>query len=178
MGTLALAGAGGYLLGPIPFGVILTRAAGAGDVRNIGSGNIGATNVLRTGRKDLAVASLLAPVLVAARVVQGAPRIALLGPKTRSLGALLALLGKAKLFVGSDSGPMHLASLMGRPSVVLFGPTDPIENAPFPGVPSRLLRVDVGCNPCREGCPARSCMAALGTAAVVRAAVGLLTRGS
>ena len=59
LGTLALVAAGGYLLGSIPFGVILTRAAGAGDVRQIGSGNIGATNVLRTGRKDLAIATLL-----------------------------------------------------------------------------------------------------------------------
>ncbi len=59
LGTLGLVAAGGYLLGSIPFGVILTRAAGAGDVRNIGSGNIGATNVLRTGRKDLALATLL-----------------------------------------------------------------------------------------------------------------------
>jgi glycerol-3-phosphate acyltransferase PlsY len=48
-----------YLLGSIPFGVLLTRAAGMGDVRRIGSGNIGATNVLRTGRKDLALATLL-----------------------------------------------------------------------------------------------------------------------
>ena len=48
----------GYLLGSIPFGVILTRAAGEGDVRSIGSGNIGATNVLRTGRKGLALATL------------------------------------------------------------------------------------------------------------------------
>lgn len=48
----------GYLLGAIPFGVILTRAAGAGDLRAIGSGNIGATNVLRTGRKGLAAATL------------------------------------------------------------------------------------------------------------------------
>ena len=59
MGTLALVALGGYLLGSIPFGVVITRAAGAGDVRNIGSGNIGATNVLRTGRKDLAFATLL-----------------------------------------------------------------------------------------------------------------------
>ena len=49
----------GYLLGSIPFGVLLTRMTGAGDLRQIGSGNIGATNVLRTGRKGLAAATLL-----------------------------------------------------------------------------------------------------------------------
>lgn len=54
-----LAAAGGYLLGSIPFGLVLTRLAGVGDIRKIGSGNIGATNVLRTGRKDLALATLL-----------------------------------------------------------------------------------------------------------------------
>jgi len=56
---LLLAVAGGYLFGSIPFGLLLTRLAGLGDIRQIGSGNIGATNVLRTGRKDLALATLI-----------------------------------------------------------------------------------------------------------------------
>lgn len=55
--TLAIIG--GYLLGSIPFGLVLTRMAGYGDIRNIGSGNIGATNVLRTGNKALALATLI-----------------------------------------------------------------------------------------------------------------------
>ena len=73
MAMLVLAGmALGYLLGSIPFGLLLARAGGAGDIRKIGSGNIGATNVLRTGNKGLAALTLLldgakgwlAPVLV------------------------------------------------------------------------------------------------------------------
>jgi glycerol-3-phosphate acyltransferase PlsY len=60
-GLLALLA--GYLLGSIPFGLVLTKAAGLGDVRSIGSGNIGATNVLRTGHKGLAAATLLLDML-------------------------------------------------------------------------------------------------------------------
>ncbi len=61
--TLGMAAILGYLLGSIPFGLILTRMAGLGDVRKIGSGNIGATNVLRTGHKGLAAATLLLDAL-------------------------------------------------------------------------------------------------------------------
>ena len=64
-----IAGLTGYLVGGIPFGLLITRLAGLGDIRQIGSGNIGATNVLRTGRKDLALVTLLLDSLKAGLVV-------------------------------------------------------------------------------------------------------------
>lgn len=82
--------AGGYFLGAIPFGLILTRLAGLGDVRNIGSGNIGATNVLRTGRKGLAAFTLaLDTGKGAAAVLIGAHY----GPDMMIVAALGALIG-------------------------------------------------------------------------------------
>ena len=82
----ALAFALAYLLGSIPFGLLLTRGAGAGDIRSIGSGNIGATNVLRTGRKDLAAATLALDALKGAVAV-------LLGGWLAPGGAMVAALG-------------------------------------------------------------------------------------
>jgi glycerol-3-phosphate acyltransferase PlsY len=80
----------GYLAGSIPFGVLLTRAAGAGDLRQIGSGNIGATNVLRTGRKGLALLTLLLDGAKGAVAALVAMRVA---PDLAAPAAIAAFLG-------------------------------------------------------------------------------------
>lgn len=80
----------GYLLGSIPFGLLLTRFSGAGDLRAIGSGNIGATNVLRTGRKGLAAATLLLDALKGAAAVWIGRELA---PGGDLLGAAAAFIG-------------------------------------------------------------------------------------
>ena len=103
----------GYVLGSIPFGLVLTRLAGLGDVRTIGSGNIGATNVLRTGRKGLAAATLLLDAAKGAAAVLAA---ALLWPDQeplRALAGLAAFLGH--LFPGwlRFRGGKGVATLIG-----------------------------------------------------------------
>lgn len=80
---------GGYLLGSIPFGLLITRAAGLGDVRRIGSGNIGATNVLRTGKKGLAALTLLLDALKGTLAVVIAGRFGLEAALLAGLGAFL-----------------------------------------------------------------------------------------
>ena len=94
--VIALALAIGYVLGSIPFGLILTKAAGAGDVREIGSGSIGATNVLRTGHKGLAAATLLldmlkgtVAVLLVERVIGAPPGYAIVSTLAAGLGAFI-----------------------------------------------------------------------------------------
>src|SRR5215471_12877702 len=72
----AIAFALGYLAGAIPFGLLITRLAGTGDIREIGSRNIGATNVLRTGRRDLAAATLVCDALKGTVAVLAASRLA------------------------------------------------------------------------------------------------------
>ncbi len=88
--TVFFALAFGYLLGSIPFGLLLTRAAGLGDVRKIGSGNIGATNVLRTGNKKLAALTLLLDALKGTAAVLIAD---MLGPGFGLIAGLGAFLG-------------------------------------------------------------------------------------
>ena len=88
---MLLALALGYLLGSIPFGFLLTRLAGKGDVRDVGSGSIGATNVLRTGSKPLAAATLVLDCLKASAAVLLAQR--LLGPETGAAAGAGALIG-------------------------------------------------------------------------------------
>jgi glycerol-3-phosphate acyltransferase PlsY len=82
--------AGGYLLGSVPFGLVLTKVAGLGDIRNIGSGNIGATNVLRTGRKGLAAATL---ILDGAKGAVAVLIAAAWGPDTALMAGYGAILG-------------------------------------------------------------------------------------
>ena len=79
----------GYLLGSVPFGLILTRLFGAGDIRSIGSGNIGATNVLRTGRKGLAAATLLGDALKGTLAVVIASQVGEGNVLVAAFGALL-----------------------------------------------------------------------------------------
>jgi acyl phosphate:glycerol-3-phosphate acyltransferase len=93
MPDLALLGAvalTGFVLGSIPFGLLLTRAAGLGDIRHIGSGNIGATNVLRTGRRGLAAATLLLDgAKGAAAVLLGLQLAGTIGASVAGLAAVL-----------------------------------------------------------------------------------------
>lgn len=84
----------GYVLGSIPFGLLLTKYAGLGDVRSIGSGNIGATNVLRTGNKALAAATLACDMLKGTLAVLIASRfVSHEWPLTTGLGSVLAGIG-------------------------------------------------------------------------------------
>ncbi|KTT74451.1 glycerol-3-phosphate acyltransferase [Sphingomonas endophytica] len=100
----------GYPLGAIPFGVLLTRMTGAGDLRQIGSGNIGATNVLRTGRKGLAAATLL---LDLAKGLVAVLLVASIWPGEQPLAAAGALIGHCYPVWLRFRGGKGVATLMG-----------------------------------------------------------------
>jgi glycerol-3-phosphate acyltransferase PlsY len=114
----------GYLLGSIPFGLILTKLAGTQDLRSVGSGNIGATNVLRTGHKGLAAATLLLDMLKGTLAVMiagyyGGPNAAMLA----ALGAFLGHLFPVWLkFKGGKGVAVYIGVLIGLfwPAAVMF----------------------------------------------------------
>jgi glycerol-3-phosphate acyltransferase PlsY len=114
----------GYLLGSIPFGLILTRLAGTQDLRSIGSGNIGATNVLRTGRKGLAATTLICDALKGTLAVVIAGYIG--GPNAALLAALGAFLGHLfplwLNFKGGKGVAVYIGVLIGLfwPAAVAF----------------------------------------------------------
>jgi acyl phosphate:glycerol-3-phosphate acyltransferase len=114
----------GYLLGSIPFGLILTRLAGTPDLRSIGSGNIGATNVLRTGRKGLAAVTLICDMLKGTAAVLIAGYCG--GPDAAMLAALGAFLGHLfpvwLKFKGGKGVAVYIGVLIGLfwPAAILF----------------------------------------------------------
>ena len=117
-----LAAAIGYLLGSIPFGLLITHAAGLGDVRKIGSGNIGATNVLRTGRRSLAALTLVmdaakgaVAVLIARSFLSAGPV-----PTIESEGGLLLCVAAAAAFIG-HLFPVWLGFKGGKGVAVFIG---------------------------------------------------------
>jgi acyl phosphate:glycerol-3-phosphate acyltransferase len=120
----ALALAVGYCLGSIPFGLVLTKLFGVGDLRSIGSGNIGATNVLRTGRKGLAAATLLLDALKATLAVVAAS--AAFGAPTGLAAAAGAILGHMYpvwlKFRGGKGVATYLGALIGLawPAAIAF----------------------------------------------------------
>jgi acyl phosphate:glycerol-3-phosphate acyltransferase len=106
----AIALALGYIFGSIPFGLLLTRITGAGDLRSIGSGNIGATNVLRTGRKGLAAVTLLLDMLKGAAAVLIAEAIA---PGTGAIAGVAAFVGHVFPIWLKFRGGKGVATMMG-----------------------------------------------------------------
>jgi glycerol-3-phosphate acyltransferase PlsY len=113
----------GYLLGSIPFGLLLTRSAGLGDVRAIGSGNIGATNVLRTGRKGLAAATLLGDALKGTVAVMLGGMISPLAALVAGFAAFLGHIFPVWLrFRGGKGVATYLGVLIGVfwPAMLIF----------------------------------------------------------
>lgn len=113
----------GYLLGSIPFGLILTRAAGLGDVRSIGSGNIGATNVLRTGNKKLAAATLLLDALKASAAAWIVSYF--FGPEAAVIAGFFAFIGHLfPVWIGFKGGKgvaTYIGTLLGVAPLMVLG---------------------------------------------------------
>lgn len=123
------------------------------------AGNLGAHIVWNGGPGEEALLDACDPDSRHARV-----------PPEASLRELAALLSRADLLIGGDTGPTHLAEVLGRPTLTLLGPTDPRVYYPY-GHPERALFRRLSCAPCRfRGCPARACMSGITPEEVAREA--------
>ena len=98
----------------------------------------------------------------------------IIAPETPTLQHVAAIFRQCALYIGNDTGPMHIAALSGTAVLAVFGPTDPTENAPYPGVPSTIVRKDVGCDCPKRRCLTRACFGAVESEDVLHAALGLL----
>jgi ADP-heptose:LPS heptosyltransferase len=97
-----------------------------------------------------------------------------LSPPTDSLTRLAEVFRQCGLYIGGDTGPMHIASLVGTPVVVIYGPTDPKINEPF-GLHQKVMK-EVGCNPCRNrSCQELICLKAVTVEDVFKAAKEILS---
>lgn len=115
-----------------------------------------------TGRTCLVLSGPLASeVDLQRQVVEASEGAAIPAPRTPTLPDLAALLREGSVFVGADSGPLHMASLLGTPVLQLLGPTDPVHNEPYAGTPWRRAHVPLSCSPCRRGCESVECMESL-----------------
>lgn len=95
----------------------------------------------------------------AEKVVEKMKNESIIACKTERLRQLAEIFRRCDLFLGSDSGPMHIASFVKTPVAVIYGPTDPVVNAPYEKNPHVVLRKDLACNPCRKrNCQSIECM--------------------
>jgi ADP-heptose:LPS heptosyltransferase len=106
---------------------------------------------------------------IAREVVEASSGAAALAPETTGFEALAALLAAGRAVVAADSGPLHVASLVGTPVVQLVGPTDEVENEPWRETPFARVVTGLACRGCRSGCAAAACMQGIEARAVRRA---------
>ena len=144
------------------------RASGYADLARALQREKGVTSVVTVGTsaEELALAE---------EIVELSRGAAELAPHTQELGDLIALIDGAGVFVGSDSGPLHIATALGTPAVQILGPTDPIENEPRRGTHWKQVRIPMPCSPCRRGCAEATCMSVIPYEHVLVATLECLT---
>ena len=116
-------------------------------------------------------------LILVENIQKGMKESSIVGPTTQSLTQLAEVLRRCNLYIGGDTGPMYIASLVGIPLVVVYGPTDPILYEPF-GLHRKVMK-EVGCNPCypyrKRSCNKIDCLRAIGVKDVFEAAKEMLS---